>query len=166
MVWARLNSMAARSGILSERQRRTVRSPVVPHGFQALRQRRKRSEIGMALGLAVEIGAARGEESEFARASRELVVLLRRVGAGHDLDARAAAIPELREEFPHLGPFVFVASGMRDDGDAAGRAYPAHGVLERRPLVRDPARPVLHQIALEDMLHVGRAAGLDEEASE
>src|SRR5258705_11573852 len=109
MVWEKLNSMAARSGILPERHRRTGRSPVVPHGLQAVGQRRQRSEIGVALPLAVVVGTARGEEAELARAFRELVVLLRRVGAGHDLDARPAAILELCEEFPHLGPFVLVA---------------------------------------------------------
>src|SRR5258705_13164314 len=108
MVWEKLNSMAARSGILPERHRRTGRSPVVPHGLQAVGQRRQRSEIGVALPPAGVVGTARGEEAELARAFRELVVLLQRGGAGHDLDAPPPAILQLCEELPQLRPFLLV----------------------------------------------------------
>src|SRR5438093_2296535 len=102
--------------------------PVMPYGFQIAGQLRQRTEIGPALPLAVVIGAARGGEAEFARYAGEFEILLRRVASGHDLDPGAPAVPELRKERAQLGLGKVVAARVRDDGDSAACADPAHGV--------------------------------------
>src|SRR2546428_1596429 len=105
--------------------------PVMPDGFQIAGQLRQRAEIGPALPLAVIIGAARSGEAEFARDAGEFGVLLGRMASGHDLDAGAPRVPELREKRVQLGLGEIVAARVRDDGDSAACAYPADGVPER-----------------------------------
>src|SRR5712692_6943240 len=164
MVWTRLNSMAGpfERSILSERNDRPAVLPIAPDGIQIVGQLRKRAEIRLALPLSVIIGAARRAQPEFARDARELQVLLRRVAAGHDLDAGAAAVPELREEGLHLGLGKLVAARVCDDGDPAAGADPAHGVGESSPPVLHEAGLVLHQIALKHAFHVRRPAATGE----
>src|SRR5713226_5462092 len=130
MVWTRLNSMAGRSNVVCYQSGMTVPRalPVVPHGFQIVGQLRQRAEIGLALPLAVIIGAARGGEAEFASDAREFEILLGRVASGHDLDSGAAAVPELRKKRVQLGLGKIVATRVRDDSDSAACADPAHGV--------------------------------------
>src|SRR5215470_15888475 len=97
-------------------------SPVVPDRLQIARQRRQLAEIDQALVGAVEIGAARREESELPREARELGVLGLGVAAGDDLDALAARALELVEELPQLGARELVAAWMCDDGATTARA--------------------------------------------
>src|SRR5206468_6189372 len=84
----------------------------------------------------------------------------------HDLDSDAAAVPELREKRVQLGPGEIVAARVRDDGDSAACAYPAHGVPERSPAVRNEAGLAFHEVALEHALHVRRASRLHQVARE
>jgi len=78
--------------------------------------------------LAVIIGAARGGEAEFARDAGEFEILLRRVASGQDLDSGAPAVLELRKKRVQLGLGKIVAARVRDDGESAACADPAHGV--------------------------------------
>src|SRR5438128_1662193 len=156
MVWTRLNSMAGpfERSILSERNDRPAVLPIAPDGAQIVGELRKRAEIRLALSLSVIIGAARCAQAQFARDARELQVLLRRVAAGHDLDAGAAAIPELREKRMQLGLGKLIAARVCDHRDPAACADPAHGVGERGPLMRDIARLAFHEVALKHTLYV------------
>src|SRR5262249_35302858 len=140
--------------------------PIVPDRREVFGERRQRAEVGVALARAVVVRAARGEEAELAREARVLQGLIGSVAAGDDLDAGAAAALEGGEELAHLALVELVASGVRDDRNAAALADPAHRVAERRPLVGNVARRVLHQVAAEDALHVARPARLDEVARE
>src|SRR5437016_1427340 len=88
------------------------------------------------------------------------------MASGHDLDADAAAVPEFREKRMQPGPGEIVAARVRDDGDSAACAYPAHGVPERGPPVRDEAGLSLHEVMLEHALHVRRASCLHQVARE
>ena len=82
-------------------------------------------------------------------------VLRRRVAAGHDLDAAAAVGLELGEQRVLLGRRELVAGRMRDDGDAAGLADPAHRVAQLRPAVRHVAGLAFGEEAAEDLVRVG-----------
>src|SRR5256714_15515754 len=112
MVWTRFNSVAGRlerrlfyqSGPAVPRE-----LPVMPDGFQIIGQLRQRAEIGPALPLAVIVGAARSGEAEFARDAGEFGVLLGRMASGHDLDAGAPTVPELREKRVQLALGEIVA---------------------------------------------------------
>src|SRR5258708_33040407 len=161
MVWTRLNSMPVavfyQSGLTAPHL-----LPVVPNGFQIVGQLRQRAEIGLALPFSVVIGAARGAEAEFARDTREFDVLLRRMASGDDLDSLTPAVPELREKRMQLGLGELVAARVRNDGDSAACAYPAHGVPERGPLVLDETGLAFDEVALKHALHVRRLPGLDE----
>src|SRR5256885_30101 len=165
MVWTRLNSMAGavfyQSGLTAPHV-----LPIMPDGFQIVGQLRQRAEIGPALPLAVIVGAARSGEAEFSRDAREFGVLLGRMAAGHDLDAGAPAVPELREKRAQLGLGEIVAAGVRDDGDSPACAYPADGVPERGPPVRDEAGLAFHEVMLEHALYVRRSTRLHEVARE
>src|SRR5258708_4444987 len=85
---------------------------------------------------------------------------------GHHLDSGAPGVPELREKRVQLGPGEIVAARVRDDGDSAACAYPAHGVPERGPLVRHEAGLAFHEVALKHALYVRRAARFHEVACE
>src|SRR6266571_9567679 len=156
MVWTRLNSMAGpfERSILSERNDRPAVLPIAPDGTQIVGELRKRAEIRLALSLSVIIGATRRAQAQFARNARELQVLLRRVAAGHDLDAGAAAVPELREKRMQLGLGKLIATRVCDHRDPAACADPAHRVGERGPLMRDIARLAFHEVALKHALYV------------
>src|SRR6267154_2405519 len=88
------------------------------------------------------------------------------MASGHDLDAGAPAVPELREKRAQLGLGEIVAARVRDHGDSAACAYPAHGVPEGGPPVRDEARLALHEVMLEHALHVRRASRFHQMARE
>src|SRR6266536_764528 len=162
MVWTRLNSMAGpfERSILSERNDRSAALPIAPDRTPIVGELRKRAEIRRALSLSVVIGAARRAQAQFARNARDLQVLLGRVAAGHDLDAGAAAVPELREERMQLGLGKLIAARVCDHRDPAACADPVHGVGERGPLMRDVARLAFHEVALKHALYVRRPARL------
>src|SRR3979490_616103 len=86
------------------------------------------------------------------------------MASGHDLDAGAPAVSELREKRVQLGLGEIVAARVRDDGDSAACAYPAHRVTEGGPAVGDEAGLAFHEVALEHALHVRRASRLHQVA--
>src|SRR2546425_3527255 len=88
------------------------------------------------------------------------------MASGHDLDSCASAVPELAKKRMQLGLGKLVATRVRNDGDSAACADPAHGVPERGPLVRDEAGFALHEVALEHALYVRRAPGFHQVARE
>src|SRR5437899_12943488 len=88
------------------------------------------------------------------------------MASGHDLDSGAPGVLELRKERVQLGLRKLVATRVRDDGDSAACADPAHGVPERGPLVRDEAGFAFHEVALEHALYVPRAPGFHQAARE
>src|SRR5260221_13629384 len=88
------------------------------------------------------------------------------MASGHLLDSGATVVPELREKRVPLGPGEIVAARVRDDGDSAACAYPAHGLPERGPLVRHEAGLAFHEVALKHALYVRRAARFHEVARE
>src|SRR5258708_12374575 len=78
------------------------------------------------------------------------------MASGHYFDSCASAVPELAKKRMQLGLGKLVAARVRNDGDSAACADPAHGVPERGPLVRDEARLAFHEVALETALDLQR----------
>src|SRR3979490_3428666 len=88
------------------------------------------------------------------------------MASGHDLDAGAPAVSELREKRVQLGLGEIVAARVRDEGDSAACAYPAHRVTEGGPAVRDEAGVAFNEHGLEHALYVRRASRLHQVARE
>ena len=88
------------------------------------------------------------------------------MAAGGDFDALPAQVEEFVEQGGELERRVLVAAWMGDDGHAAGAAYPAHGLGQGSPLHGHVARAIVAQELVENRLHVGAVAGLDQVAGE
>ena len=88
------------------------------------------------------------------------------VAAGHHLDRPAAALLELADQASEFAGAEPVARRMRDHGDAAGVAQPAHRGVERRPAAGHVPGLAARQEMLERVLEVARMSLLHQEARE
>ncbi|KAG1233656.1 hypothetical protein G6F68_019035 [Rhizopus microsporus] len=84
------------------------------------------------------------------------------MATGVDLDAQPPQLQEFVEQRGELQRGVLIAPRMRDDGDAARAADPAHRFGQGGPLHGHVAGPVVAQVLGENGLHVGAVAGFDE----
>jgi len=87
--------------------------PVVPDRCDVVRQRRQGAKINPRLGRAMEIGAARGQETIVGGDLGVISVLIWRMAAGHDLDRDAAELLELIEESIESQAAQFITPRMR-----------------------------------------------------
>src|SRR5262249_6880421 len=79
------------------------------------------------------------------------------------LDAITAEIAKLGQESAHASGADVVSTRMRDDRLAARRMDPAHGLCQRRPLMRRVAGLASSEVMLEHVLDVARVAFLHQE---
>jgi len=131
-----------------------------------MRQRGQASQVVITLFRGMKVGTHRCCKSEMPRMRGERDVLMRFMAAAHDFNRTAAEFMEFGKQRAQLGRIERIASGMRDDGNAAAAVDPAHGIAQARPLMRHEGRLACAKETSECGVHIPDCPLLYQEARE